>query len=244
MAMMCLKKLKILYCESLLRENTNLGKCLAIYIYIAIFAFKMLAVDTRGRRRTRTENYGLPSDLISLDGAEILSGNISSFGVKFLLRNNIAGFLGNFGPHPQKIELNQIPDVNILNILSNCPQLQSITFDECNFKTSFLEGNLLNTAQHLETIKIIGGKNLEYLELLFIFFLPSLREIHISYCSAFCENVLLDAFHKHRFLYLERLTIEGCTNISEPVLRSCFLSEDNALYHIAILRNPVHENTR
>ena len=28
LAMMCLKKLKILYCESLLRENTNLGKCL------------------------------------------------------------------------------------------------------------------------------------------------------------------------------------------------------------------------
>ena len=109
----------------------------------------------------------------------------------------------------------------------------------------FLEGHLLSIAQHLETIKIIGGMNLEYLKLMFILLLPSLREIHISYCSAICDNVLLDAFNEHRFLSLERLTMEGCTNISKHVLRSCFLSEDNALYHIAILNIPhLHENTR
>ena len=138
--------------------------------------------------------------------------NMFSFRTNVLLDNSTTNFLLSFGPRLQTIELNQIRDVQISDILSNCHLLQSFTLDKCTFKTSqFDEHPQQHFGQHLEKIKIVGGSrlkfyedriadsNLEYGELVNLFQCPNVRDIHIGYCSAYFDHVLLSAFRKHRF---------------------------------------------
>ena len=204
----------------------------------------MRAVDWRRGQSWAKNNLQLWDSIryiFFLDESGMQLDNMFSFRTNVLLDNSTTNFLLSFGPRLQTIELNQIRDVQISDILSNCHLLQSFTLDKCTFKTSqFDEHPQQHFGQHLEKIKIVGGSrlkfyedriadsNLEYGELVNLFQCPNVRDIHIGYCSAYFDHVLLSAFRKHRF-----------SNLS-----SCFLSESNSLYYIAILQNRIYEYVR
>ena len=151
--------------------------------------------------------------------------------------DGVVPLLKKFGCLLKSLEFRDFYAVDIAMIIESCPNLESLTIDNCKTHQSTLTKFMERPSSILRHLKRLCLCYLTFENLFTLFLSPSLSRVIITSCYAVTDHVLQSAASLHSFCNLEYLQLIECQSVTKKGISDIFLKESNPLRKIILYEN-------